>query len=1464
MIYVLAGILGVLLFIFIIFKSPAVQTYLSRIIASKISSQLHARVEINGVDFSVFKTLVLHHVYVEDQQRDTLFYIRHLNVTLSELSLKKKIIKINKLQLWQPQCYLIQNKQGVSNMQFVLDALQGDTTDASISKPFTFWVNKVTIQNGRFKYTNLSSETTEEKGVVSFNRIDVNHISLEIRKVQFQNDSIRFHIHHVSFRERSGLALERLSTDGILASTGIYLKNLYLQTSHSIIRAPYFNLKMQSLADFSQFEQNVLFDVSLFSSKVHSTDIAFFTSALKGFDQYIFVAGKVKGPLSFLKTKDFIFRYKKYTMVKGNYEIQGLPYISNTFFTLKFDYLKTHVSDFYNFPLPPFDQKKMLQLPAMFNDFGNIVYKGELTGFMSDVVAYGTMKTGMGSLKTDATIKYDSTQKVTFIDGNISFDSINAGKILKMEPTLQKVSLNANIKITTKGNTFKGDVKGNVASIYFNRYWYKNIDINATVTEKMFDGSLNLDDPNIKLSFLGKIDFSEKKPVFNFMADIKNAKLNKLHLIPEDSIMTLSFLLDSKITGDKPDNMKGDVDIYQLECLLKEEKVSCEHISASAQIDTAGKKKLLLISSMLNVTLEGYFQYQTLLASIQENSKFYLPSLIFVDVKKNFTSDKNFSINGNMTVHKNFEKMRVFLPWLYVGSNSNVVFSLSYPDNIMVHINSDSIKLFSFSLSNLDITVKSENQKLYTTLTTSELYLSDKSGLKNFTTNITTTKDINELHTWWQQHDSIIGDGELSLTATLLSRDKHLFLDVVTQPSRININNNDWYINDGKISMLDSSILVQKFILNQQNQYVSINGVLGNTLSDTLNVSINQLMLNSINPFIKSSGITLAGELSGNVVIRRAMSKPLLLSGITIEHLMINNEELGKFNLTGKWDDEQNMLKYEGDAHRGNIKTLDFKGNYTPDGTVKAEINLDKWRLNVLEPFIKSFACDIKGMATGHLLLSGSLKKPVLEGKISLIKTSLMISYLNTRYNFTGDVDVTPDAFIVNGIDVYDEDINVARFTGKVTHHYFTGVYFDLMFDTKKFLCMNTKYSDNNLFYGSVYASGLVNIKGLLNNLQIYANAQTEKGTKFYLSLESTSDLSEQNFIQFVDKKHAVVKDTVQKSIETSGLSLDFNIQATNDANIQLIFDAKMGDIIKAQGNGNLRLVLTPNGDFSIFGNYIISKGDYLFTLQNVINKKFEIENGSTITFSGDPLQADMDIEAKYKLKTSLYELMLDSTYKQNYPVECILLLKNKLLSPALKFNIKVPDSDSRVEGVLSSLSEEEINKQLISLLVLNSFSTPDEFKGGIKTVEYRNNVVGVNSSELLTNQLNHWLSQISKTVNMGVNYKPGSEISNEELALALSTQIWNDRITINTNLGVSNGNQTESSMLIGDFDIEAKLNNSGKLRAKGFNHTNTNIIKDTSPYTQGIGVFYREEFDSWGQLFQNYWKSAFTKKEEK
>ncbi|HNZ71932.1 MAG TPA: translocation/assembly module TamB domain-containing protein, partial [Prolixibacteraceae bacterium] len=303
--------------------------------------------------------------------------------------------------------------------------------------------------------------------------------------------------------------------------------------------------------------------------------------------------------------------------------------------------------------------------------------------------------------------------------------------------------------------------------------------------------------------------------------------------------------------------------------------------------------------------------------------------------------------------------------------------------------------------------------------------------------------------------------------------------------------------------------------------------------------------------------------------------------------------------------------------------------------------------------------------------------------------------------------------------------------------------------------------------------------------------------------------------------------------------------------------------------------------DFNIklYGDYVIEKGDYLFTLENIINKRFTINQGGTIKWTGEPYDADINLTAVYKVKTSLYDLFPESSTDMDLvrrmPVDCVISLSESLMQPKINFKIELPTAEQSIQDQVKQIivTEEDVNKQMLSLLMLGRFYTPEIYAGKTTTVagsEIVTNTASTTASELLSNQLSNWLSQISDQVDIGVNYRPGvtdgvKEISNDQIELALSTQVFNDRVTIDGNIGNnSNPSANNSGEFIGEFDIKVKLTNDGRLQLKVYNHSNDGILNEEEPYTQGIGLSYREEFNTLKDLFRKYRNAILKKKKKK
>ncbi|HIO73707.1 MAG TPA: translocation/assembly module TamB, partial [Flavobacteriales bacterium] len=282
--------------------------------------------------------------------------------------------------------------------------------------------------------------------------------------------------------------------------------------------------------------------------------------------------------------------------------------------------------------------------------------------------------------------------------------------------------------------------------------------------------------------------------------------------------------------------------------------------------------------------------------------------------------------------------------------------------------------------------------------------------------------------------------------------------------------------------------------------------------------------------------------------------------------------------------------------------------------------------------------------------------------------------------------------------------------------------------------------------------------------------------------------------------------------------------------------------------------------DFKIYGEYVIEAGDYLFTLQSVINKRFKIKRGGTIQWSGNPYNAVIDIEAVYGLTASLYDLTLNQEDRRRVPVDCILRMKGNLMNPEITFDIEFPNIEdgAGATSLLAATTEQQLNKQMFSLLVLGQFQPLEG--GGLET----SGGVGANTSELLSNQLSNWLSKISEDFDIGVNYRPGDELTSEELEVALSTQLFDDRLSINGSVANNpNDGSQNSSNIVGDFNLDYKITKDGQLKIKAFNHSNDSYLAtDNAPYTQGIGFSYSREFNTLKDLFRRKNKKQKMKSE--
>jgi len=524
---------------------------------------------------------------------------------------------------------------------------------------------------------------------------------------------------------------------------------------------------------------------------------------------------------------------------------------------------------------------------------------------------------------------------------------------------------------------------------------------------------------------------------------------------------------------------------------------------------------------------------------------------------------------------------------------------------------------------------------------------------------------------------------------------------------------------------------------------------------------------------------------------------------------------------------------------------------------------------------------NLSGTASGRLAVKGQLSNPELLGQINVNKAFFDVGLLQTTYSITDSVFFKPQLIEFKSMELSDRNGNKGEFKGEIRHGGFRNMSYNLSLIANDMLVLDTKHTDNQLYYGEVYADGNLSVTGTTKDLIIDIAGTTKADTDFYIPLTDDESAEESNFIRFTNpnKDFELLQDKEESKsedyeIDLAGMTVTMDLDITPDARCQVIFDSKVGDILKGRGHGNLQIKINKEGRIDFYGDFNFEEGDYLFTLQNVLNKKFVINEGSVIRWDGNPYDANIDLNATYKLKTSLIDLMgavdpeVIKDYSRRIPVHCNLLLADRLMKPSVQFDIETPSSQDNSQNIIDRYinSEEEINRQVLSLLVLNRFYTQGRTNTDNNAANRSsgNNAALVTTTEMLSNQLSHWLSQISSDIDIGVSYRPAGEMTNDEIEVALSTQIFNNRVIVNSNVGYGD-DQTRESNLIGDFDVEVKLNKSGSLRAKAYTRTNNELVHssyNTSPTTQGVGISFKEEFDSLQELMHRYWTRLFGIKE--
>ncbi|GAB3939167.1 translocation/assembly module TamB domain-containing protein [Larkinella terrae] len=1454
---------------------PAVQTELVRYAAKRVSEKLLFPVDIQRIDIKFsfpnvwVNSLTLEEVTIRNRDLKPMISVGRLEVGLA---LEKLInnsatdIHLDEVLLYQPRVALVKDaKTGNLNIDdFVerINEMTRDTTKPSVANqniPFT--IGKATLIDGTFTYNDMRKSTMGGR-LFDYNHFKVSGISANLNSFLLLGDTIAVNIGRMKgFEKQGNLRIHRLDTKFLYCAKEMRLDSLFARINGSTVRNKLV-FSYDNFSAFNEFNDEVVMRANLRNSVVRAQDLAPFTSYFNDNFDVARASGDYVGRIKNFKVTNADIRFgpNHRSRLVGDLAFKGLPDSDeNTIVDFRFKPSQVNLADLRPYYSDPDFDRIMAKL-------GTLDFAATYAGRFIDFKTVGTFKTKIGSVSGDLALHLNGDQGTTY-SGNLKLTDVDAGSLID-QSDLQRIDGQG--KFEGRGLTIKDgslDLNAQFTRVGFRNYKYRNIAVHGNLQQSFFRGQVSAKDTNLTFSLNGEFDLRGAKNLFDVRGTVQQANLLATNLL-DDSLVVRSDL-DVQLVGNTVNELVGNARLLNTYLTYGKRNLILDTLFFASSV-TGNERTISVNSDYLDANLKGNFQLTHVADDLNRIAKEYR---------------LNFAGNAAGMAAYYQEKLRKPVPvvpynidYSFLLKNAQPLLTLIYPS------------LYASPNTKLEGRFGVDQSSLLTLTGTIDTLKFDTYNFYKSTVDLNTSKFVNSpdvlasliIGSKQQQFGSLAATENLQAEAswdvnhidftTSLQQQKSSnradlngsltfkgdAIDIELEQSKFRLLDSIWTISpENLIRIVGPEITVRNLAVSNQNQFISISGRASQDSLQTLDVEARNFLLATLNPVLETK---ISGVANGKVAIRGLYGLPLLDGNMTIDSLKYNDFLIG--NVVNRSTlDQSNRINLDTRIRRLDRELLAITGVYTPGASASNPLDLkavlEGTDLRILEPFVKDIATNLGGTATGVVTIKGKVSSPVLGGTVDITNGRLTLDYLKADIGFSDKVYFGASEIVAKNMVLTDLNGGRATLRGGVFHDGFKYFTVDLnIVDMKNFKILNTTLKDNDQFYGTAVASGRASIDGPFDNLNIRANVTSNRGTKIYIPLDQATTVSKEEVIRFINVSPAhrdSVAQTNEPVVDLSGIRMDFNLSITPDAYCEIQLDRQTGDIIKAYGTGQLAMKIDTKGDFTMTGAYEIQQGEYTFTFENVINKRFQMLPNSRITWTGDPYEAMVDVKTAYTQYASLAPILqyYSSSSTNNpdrtrrYPVDLLINLNGRLLAPDISYDLKVkeypqqPDFRQAVAAFESRLksNDQELGRQVSSILLFNQLA-PGEGLGLIDPASSAgNNMVGsglTNSlSELLSNQISRLASTLDKNLDVGVSLNGLDQNLVNNLQVRLSYR-FNDRFRISRDGGFTYGqNQTSVASLLGEWTLEYWLSPDGQLRLKMYNR-NQNQLGTINATTYG------------------------------
>ncbi|MEG1672592.1 MAG: translocation/assembly module TamB domain-containing protein [Alistipes sp.] len=1455
---------------------PVVQNYIVQKATAFASRKLETTVSIGRVDIGLFNKLKADDFYVEDYQGDTLLYVGHVEAFVAAYGFGGGGLILGRAQVENAKFHLHETPSGEMNIKQITDRMSNP------NKPSTGSF-KLTITSAHIDGLEFCLEQIHHKDPpygIDFSHMHLLDICADVSNLTIDGSTIATNIRSLACRERSGFVLNDLSGHFYLTSGCLGFENLNIKTPQSQVRMPHVSLVGDSWAEYKNFISAVQLDAAIEQSRLSSDDVAFFAPALRSWHTTLTnINVAAVGTVDNFVASTATLNAGPATQLVLEGSVRGLPDLARTHFDVDVRKLTSSASDINKIVSNIGRTHLSQKLLRILDNAGRIDLAGSFVGTLKSFRMQSALATKAGLAKCNLSIT-PLTRSRSRVQGDVSALGIRFGQLLDV-PKLGEATLTAQVQGEVGADFADADLSGQVTRLVYAGYAYDSMRLDGHLYNKKFNGRISARDPNLKFDFDGVVDLNDSVPRYDFALNLLHANLVKMHINPRDSISELSTRMVAKVTGRSVDDLNGEIRITDVVYRYNDRQVKARELTLRGE-NSARSKYVALRSDFADATFRSKTSYRKVYEYLKMSAWKYLPMLYDRDKYVSQTLQQTAVADDYSLLSVQIKNINplvdAFSRGLQIadGSQLQLLFNPA-GDKLSLKVASDYVERDQLLATKININVANRGDSLSLYAATEDLYI-DAFHLVNFSVTGGARQGRLQLSAGFNDTlRRVSGLFGFSVAVKPTLSDAGRVLSVRILPSHLTRGNKTWQVFARRIELDTARVVVDHFVVMNDQQELLIDGTASRSRADSVLVRLSNFDLAPFTQIVERMGYSIEGVTNGAATIKSALRDSEITADILLDSVKVNSLPAPPMRLTSIWNFKQNRAGIVV-ANRMKQDTL-VQGFYDPSQVrYYAKLAVDSLDVGLINPILKGVISETKGSADVKVALIGQRRNAELMGSIQVRDFSTKVDFTQVTYKAPKVLfDVQKNHLRVADVSLFDPEGNEGKLDFDLNLSHLSNISYKVQVTPKQMLVLNTSQQDNDLFYGRVYASGAATISGDKRGVNMDIAGTTEDNSSFFMPLSNKSNISSANFVTFVEPKQSDTLNYLARkkmlferrkqsktAVESAmNISLALNVRPNLDFQMMVA-----GNVIKGRGEGLLNLQINPRQNiFEMYGDYTIAEGSFLFSMQNILTRNFIIENGSTIQWTGSPMNAMLDINALYKLKASLAPLMQGTTTSSGgdraVPVECSIHLGERLQNPSMDFNVNVPSSDAETQAVISNAlnTPEAIQTQFACLLLSSSFMSENSsaFSNfGVSTSA----ATGIG---FLTSQLNKLISMTG--YNVMIDYRPKSELTSDELDFGLSKSLVNNRLFVELegNYVVDNKQAVNRNMsnFMGEAYITWLIDRTGSLKLKGFTQTIDRFDENQGLQETGVGIYYKEDFNNFKDLRRRI-KDRFTSKKRK